>query len=112
MPVPGQKGALTPGAHVRDQIDAPEDPRCGCRGNALLSCESEGRSGSAYQDAERAIEVDPDEAAGYLALSWVQINRDWDWEGAELSLNKAAELEPGAPLFSVIDLFCVSYVVN
>jgi tetratricopeptide (TPR) repeat protein len=24
------------------------------------------------------------------------MNRDWNWEGAELSLNKAAELEPGS----------------
>lgn len=30
-----------------------------------------------------------------LALAWVQLNRDWNWESAELSLNKAAELEPG-----------------
>src|SRR5215469_942209 len=49
----------------------------------------------AREDAERAIEIDPNGAAGYLALAWVQINRDWNWEGAELSLNKASELEPG-----------------
>jgi len=45
---------------------------------------------------KRAIELDTNEAEGYLALAWVQINRDWNWEGAELSLNKAAELEPGS----------------
>jgi TolB-like protein/DNA-binding winged helix-turn-helix (wHTH) protein len=50
----------------------------------------------AREDAERAIELDPNRAAGYLALAWVQMNRDWNWEGAELSLNKAAELEPGS----------------
>jgi len=50
----------------------------------------------AREDAERAIELDPNGAAGYLALAWVQINRDWNWEMAELSLNKAAELEPGS----------------
>jgi tetratricopeptide (TPR) repeat protein len=49
----------------------------------------------AREDAERAIELDSNSAAGYLALAWVQINRDWHWEAAELSLNKAAELEPG-----------------
>ena len=50
----------------------------------------------AREDAERAIELDPNAPAGYLALAWVQINRDWNWEGAELSLSKAAELEPGS----------------
>ena len=50
----------------------------------------------AREDAERAIELDPNRAAGYLALAWVQMNRDWNWEGAELSLNKAIELEPGS----------------
>jgi TolB-like protein/DNA-binding winged helix-turn-helix (wHTH) protein/Tfp pilus assembly protein PilF len=49
----------------------------------------------AREDAERAIELDSNSAAGYLALAWVQINRDWHWEAAELSLNKAAEREPG-----------------
>jgi TolB-like protein/DNA-binding winged helix-turn-helix (wHTH) protein len=51
---------------------------------------------SARDDAERAIELDANGPSGYLALAWVQINRDWNWEGAELSLNKAAELQPGS----------------
>ena len=50
----------------------------------------------AREDAERAIELDPNAPAGYLALAWVQINRDSNWEGAELSLSRAAELEPGS----------------
>jgi len=50
----------------------------------------------AREDAERAIELDSNGASGYLALAWVQINRDWNWEGAEISLNKAAEAEPGS----------------
>jgi len=50
----------------------------------------------AREDAERAIELDANGPSGYLALAWVQINRDWNWEGAELSLNKAAELQPGS----------------
>jgi len=50
----------------------------------------------AREDAERAIALDSNRAAGYLALAWVQMNRDWNWEGAELSVNKAAELEPGS----------------
>lgn len=50
----------------------------------------------AREDAERAIELDSNNASGYLALAWAQINRDWNWEGAELSLKKAEELEPGS----------------
>lgn len=50
----------------------------------------------ARDDAERAIELDSNGPSGYLALAWVQINRDWNWEGAELSLKKAAELQPGS----------------
>lgn len=50
----------------------------------------------ARADAERAIELDPNGAGGYLALAWAQMNRDWNWDGAELSLNKAAEIAPGS----------------
>jgi TolB-like protein/Tfp pilus assembly protein PilF len=50
----------------------------------------------AREDAERAIELDANGPSGYLALAWVQINRDWNWEGAQLSLKKAAELQPGS----------------
>jgi TolB-like protein/DNA-binding winged helix-turn-helix (wHTH) protein/Tfp pilus assembly protein PilF len=50
----------------------------------------------ARQDAEHATELNPRLATGYLALGWVQIMYDWDWEHAEASLNKAAELEPGS----------------
>jgi TolB-like protein/DNA-binding winged helix-turn-helix (wHTH) protein len=47
------------------------------------------------EDAERAIVLNPDLAAGYLALGWIQMNYDWDWSSAEASLRKAADLEPG-----------------
>ena len=50
----------------------------------------------ARQDAERAIALNPGLATGYLALGWIQMLHEWDWEGAETSLKKAAELEPGS----------------
>ena len=50
----------------------------------------------ARADAQQAIALDPNLAAGYLALGWVQMNQDWDWKSTEASLNKAAELEPGS----------------
>ncbi|HZC66575.1 MAG TPA: winged helix-turn-helix domain-containing protein [Candidatus Dormibacteraeota bacterium] len=50
----------------------------------------------ARESAERAIALDPTLATGYLALSQVQIDHDWDWQGAEISLQKAASLAPGS----------------
>jgi tetratricopeptide (TPR) repeat protein len=50
----------------------------------------------ARADAERAIALDPNLAAPYLALGTVQMFSDWDWGAAEASLRKAAELEPGS----------------
>ena len=47
-------------------------------------------------DAERAIALDPNLAAGYLALAMTQMHHDWDWDAARISLTKAADLEPGS----------------
>jgi len=60
----------------------------------------------AREDAEQAIALDPRSAEGYLALANVRLTYDFDWEGAETALNKAAELEPGSVelLFSRADL--------
>lgn len=49
----------------------------------------------ARESAQKAIALDPRLASGYLALSAVQMNHDFDWEGADTSLRKAAELAPG-----------------
>ena len=50
----------------------------------------------ARESAEKAISLDPDLAAGYLQLATIQMSHDWDWDGAEVSLRKAAMLEPGS----------------
>jgi len=50
----------------------------------------------ARESAEKAIAFDPSLAAGYLAMSMVQMNHDWDWEGADTSLKRAGLLEPGS----------------
>jgi TolB-like protein/DNA-binding winged helix-turn-helix (wHTH) protein/Flp pilus assembly protein TadD len=50
----------------------------------------------AREDAERAIALDPALGSAYLALARVQVFYDWDWDAANTSLNKAAELEPGS----------------
>ena len=60
----------------------------------------------AREDAEQAIALDPRSAAGYLSLANVRLIYDFDWEGAEDALNKAAALQPGSVelLFSRADL--------
>ena len=55
----------------------------------------------AREDAEQAIALDPRSAVGYFALANVRLGYDFDWEGAEAALNKAAALEPGST-----DLLC------
>src|SRR3984893_14561513 len=49
----------------------------------------------ARDDAERAIALDPTLASAYVALATTQMFYDWDWDGADTSLTKAAALEPG-----------------
>jgi TolB-like protein/DNA-binding winged helix-turn-helix (wHTH) protein/Flp pilus assembly protein TadD len=49
----------------------------------------------ARDSAERAIALDPALASAYLALANTQIDYDWDWDAANISLTKAASLEPG-----------------
>lgn len=51
----------------------------------------------AREAAEKAIELDPNLADGYSSLAMVQMSLDWDWDGAEKSLLRAAELRPGDP---------------
>ena len=50
----------------------------------------------ARADAEHAIALDPRSADGYLALAGVRQDYDFDWNGAEAALNKAAALQPGS----------------
>ena len=50
----------------------------------------------ARADAEHAIALDPRSPEGYLALASVRLDYDFDWNGAEAALNKAAALQPGS----------------
>jgi len=50
----------------------------------------------AREDAQRAIALDPNSAFGYVALAWVKIGYEWDWQGADEALKKAASLQPGS----------------
>jgi tetratricopeptide (TPR) repeat protein len=50
----------------------------------------------ARENAEKAIALDAQSAAGYLALGWVKLGYEWDWDGADAALKKAADLQPGS----------------
>jgi TolB-like protein/DNA-binding winged helix-turn-helix (wHTH) protein/Flp pilus assembly protein TadD len=49
----------------------------------------------ARESAEKAIALNAGSASGYITLALVQLDHDWDWEGADASLKKAALLAPG-----------------
>lgn len=46
--------------------------------------------------ALKALEIDPNAAVAYAALATVNLNYDWDWEGAESAFKKAIELNSNA----------------
>ena len=49
----------------------------------------------ARQAAQKALALDPALPEGYLAQATIQMSYDWDWAGAEASLQRALELAPG-----------------
>ena len=53
--------------------------------------------GKARGAAQRALELAPDLAEGYLVLSNIQAAHDWDYEAAEASVRRALELAPDNP---------------
>jgi TolB-like protein/Flp pilus assembly protein TadD len=46
--------------------------------------------------ALRALELDPNEAQAHASLGFVLFNYDWDWEGAERSIQRALVLDPNS----------------
>jgi DNA-binding winged helix-turn-helix (wHTH) protein/tetratricopeptide (TPR) repeat protein len=51
----------------------------------------------AEQSAREALRLDPTLADAHIALGYVRLFRDWDWGGALQSVERALELNPGAP---------------
>ncbi len=51
---------------------------------------------SAREAAQQALQLAPDLAEAHVALSWVRLNQDWDWAGAEAAIRRALELAPGS----------------
>ena len=46
--------------------------------------------------ALRALELDPNEAQAHASLGFVLFNHEWDWEGAERSIQRALTLDPSS----------------
>lgn len=49
----------------------------------------------ARENAERALALDDGLGIAHANLGWIQINHDWDWEGANASVQRALQLDPG-----------------
>ena len=48
----------------------------------------------ARQAAQKALALDPSLPEGYLAQATIQMSYDWDWAGAEASLQRALDITP------------------
>lgn len=43
---------------------------------------------------ERALALDPSLAEAHSAMAWIKSTHDWDWAGADVSIQKALALDP------------------
>lgn len=48
--------------------------------------------------AMKALELEPGFAEAHAALGWMKVTHEWDWEGAERELAKAARLNPNCAI--------------
>ena len=53
--------------------------------------------GKARQEIERALELDPNLADAHAVFGVIKAVYDWDWKGADASLERALELGSGSP---------------
>ena len=67
---------------------------------ALLASRTPMRREEARREAERALQLDPDEAEARVTLAWVAI-QDGDWEGARQMYDEAIRLAPTDPAYRV-----------
>lgn len=48
----------------------------------------------AHASATKAVKLDRELSEAHTSLGYVRLNRDWDWQAAELELRRAIELSP------------------
>lgn len=53
----------------------------------------------AYDDAARALKLDPGMGQPHSVMGYVKLFHDFDWAGAEAEFRRAIELEPTAPKY-------------
>ncbi|HSE62432.1 MAG TPA: protein kinase [Thermoanaerobaculia bacterium] len=51
---------------------------------------------NARKAAEKALDLDPNLAAGHAMLGWIKASYEWEWEAADLEFKRALELDPGS----------------
>jgi len=65
---------------------------------AADSAETEAENAAAKQRgleaADKAIQLGPNLADGYVARGWMRANITWDWTGAQADLRRALEIDP------------------
>ncbi|MDE2359794.1 MAG: TIR domain-containing protein [Betaproteobacteria bacterium] len=49
----------------------------------------------ARKTVARALALEPDLAEAHAQMGFIQMQQDWDWRGAEVSMHRALELAPG-----------------
>ena len=59
----------------------------------------------AEESARTALRLDESLADAHISLGYVRLFRDWDWESARASLERALDLSPGAPAHQWYGLF-------
>ena len=52
----------------------------------------------ARTEVDRAVALDPEEAAAHASRAWIRMILDWDWAGAQADLDRAIALETTSPL--------------
>ncbi|HUQ50323.1 MAG TPA: protein kinase [Terriglobales bacterium] len=85
--------------HFKDSIAADPEyapPHAGIAEIEVFSLPSSEHVPRAKAAAERALQLDPDNAEAHMALALVHLYFEWDWPGSRREFEKALQLNPGS----------------
>lgn len=54
-------------------------------------------------EVQKGLAIEPNLARGYAINGWIQLAYDWDWNGAQHSLQHALKLEPNNPVILFVN---------